>query len=306
MSSLFHSQKLAGVAVASVVAGLALVGCGGSGKSSGSSRPMTMSASSSPSASSAASGSSTAGMPGMSGQMGDGLAKSAYGFTIAFRSTTLPAGKTGRLQFQITGADGNPVTTFVLDETKLLHFFLIRSDLTGYQHVHPTMAKDGTWTASLAALAAGTYRAYAAFITKDAAGTPVPLVLSDTITVPGDAATAALPPPSKTAAVDGYTLTLSGAPMAGMEHMLTVTVSKGTQPVTDLQPYLGTYAHLTAFHQGDLAFAHLHPQGTANGDHGGPTLSFHAQFAKSGTYRLFLQFQANGVLHTATFTLAVT
>ena len=46
--------------------------------------------------------------------------------------------------------------------------------------------------------------------------------------------------------------------------------SKGSKPVTDLQPYLDTYAHLTAFHEGDAAFAHLHPTTKVTGDHGGP------------------------------------
>jgi hypothetical protein len=93
--------------------------------------------------------------------------------------------------------------------------------------------------------------------------------------------------------------------MAGMEHTLTATVTKDGAPVSDLQPCLDTYAHLAAFHAGDLAFAHLHPQGTVNGDHGGPTLTFDAQMAKTGNYRLFLQFQTGGVLHTAAITLHV-
>ncbi|WP_406423178.1 hypothetical protein OH809_07185 [Streptomyces sp. NBC_00873] len=65
--------------------------------------------------------------------------------------------------------------------------------------------------------------------------------------------------------------------MAGMAHPLTVTESKDGEPVTDLQPYLDTYAHLTAFQVGDAAFAHLHPTTKANGDHGGPDLAFHAE-----------------------------
>ena len=73
--------------------------------------------------------------------------------------------------------------------------------------------------------------------------------------------------------------------------------------VTDLQPYLGTYAHVTAMHQGDLAFAHLHPEGTVSGDHGGPTLNVHAQLPAPGNWRLFIQFQTGGVLHTAPITI---
>ncbi|HZE01023.1 MAG TPA: hypothetical protein VE155_04575 [Pseudonocardiaceae bacterium] len=41
--------------------------------------------------------------------------------------------------------------------------------------------------------------------------------------------------------------------------MVPQPLGPGPLPVTDLQPYLDTYAHLTAFHGGDLAFADLHP-----------------------------------------------
>ncbi|AUA16634.1 hypothetical protein CFP59_08825 [Streptomyces malaysiensis subsp. malaysiensis] len=86
---------------------------------------------------------------------------------------------------------------------------------------------------------------------------------------------------------------------------MTVGVSKGGKPVTDLQPYLETYAHLTAFHEGDQAFAHLHPRTEVKGDTGGPDLAFRAMLPKSGNWRLFLQFRTGGTLHTAALTLRV-
>ena len=243
-------------------------------------------------------------MPGMDGGMpaGDGLAASASGFRFTPSAPSLPAGQAA-LRFQIQGPDGKPVTAFEPDQTKLMHFYLIRSDLTGFQHVHPEMAADGTWTAPVQPLQSGTYRAYASFITKDSAGKAVPLVLSDQIAVPGATSPQPLPAPPTTTHVGSYTLTVSGEVKSGMASMLTVSVSKDGKPVTDLQPYLDTYAHLTAFHDGDLAFAHLHPQGTVSGDHGGPMLSFHAELPKSGNWRLFLQFQTAGTLHTAAITL---
>ncbi|MGW4391779.1 hypothetical protein [Streptomyces sp. NPDC004685] len=65
---------------------------------------------------------------------------------------------------------------------------------------------------------------------------------------------------------------------------------------------LDTYAHLTPFHEGDAAFAHLHPTTKVSGDNGGPDLSFHAELPTSGNWRLFLQFQTGGKLHTAALT----
>lgn len=247
------------------------------------------------------------GMPDMADSpAGTGVSAEAFGFRFAPAVSALPAGQPAALEFRILGADGKPVTAFELDQTKLMHFYLIRTDFTGFQHVHPTMNADGIWRATLAPVQPGSYRAYTSFITKEASGQTVPLVLSQPITVPGATTAMPLPPPSTTVQVDGYALTLSGDQvMAGTAQALTVTVSRRGQPVTDLQPYLDTYAHLTAFHEGDLAFAHLHPDGTITGNRGGPTLSFQATLPEAGNWRLFIQFQTAGVLHTAAVTLSV-
>jgi hypothetical protein len=249
---------------------------------------------------------SSTGMPGMQmGSSGDGLASSSGGYQLALATASLPAGQAGTVRFRILGGDGKPVTKFTAEQTKLMHFYAIRSDLTGFQHLHPTMATDGSWSVPVAALAAGRWRLYTTFTPAEGAGKGTGYVLSRPVTVPGPASPAPLPSATAVATVDGYTLTVAGKPMTGMEHTLTVTVSRDGKPVTDLQPYLDTYAHLTAFHAGDLAFAHLHPTGTASGDHGGPTMTFHAELSKSGDWRLFLQFQTAGTVHTAALTLAV-
>ncbi|HWE90293.1 MAG TPA: hypothetical protein VG317_12605 [Pseudonocardiaceae bacterium] len=244
-------------------------------------------------------------MPGMSDPMptGDGLAASSAGYTFVPASTTVPANQPDTFTFHITGPDGRTVTWFQPDQTVLMHFYLVRADLGDYQHLHPTMAADGTWTVTLPPSAPGAYRGYVTFTTPDAAGQPMAYVLSQRLTVPGPASTVPVPPAANPVLVDGYTLSLSGMPMVGQESMLTVRVSQDGRPVTDLQPYLDSYAHLSAFHTGDLAFAHLHPSGVANGDHGGPDLRFEADLNKSGTWRMFIQFQTNGVLHTAAFTV---
>ena len=245
------------------------------------------------------------GMPGMDMPTGDGLTAESSGFRFVPTATSLVPGLASPFAFRITDTDGKAVTAFEPDQTKLMHFYLIRSDLTGFQHVHPTLSAEGTWTAPLAAVGPGSYRAYVSFTARDSAGRPVALVLSHPLTAPGAAATAPLPAASTTTQVDGYTLTLAGGQViAGRSQDLTVTVSRNGQPVTDLQPYLDTYAHLSAFHAGDLGFAHLHPHGTVQGDHGGPALTFKAMLPRPGPWRLFLQFQTGGVLHTAAVTIA--
>ncbi|RPE42283.1 hypothetical protein EDD90_5406 [Streptomyces sp. Ag109_O5-1] len=287
------------------VLSLTLAACGSSNDSGGSAMPGmnhgSMSSSASPTSD------AMAGMPGMGGTEagGNGLADAVAGYRLTSPDSTLKAGRPAAYRFTVHGPDGKPVTGFALDQTKRMHFYAVRSDLTGFQHIHPTMASDGTWTADLSALTAGSWRMFASFTPDSGSGKGKDFVLSRTVTVPGKATRTPLPAATNSTTADGYTVTVKGEPMAGMAHPLTVRITKDDKPVTDLQPYLDTYAHLTAFHEGDSAFAHLHPTTKVDGDHGGPDLSFHAELPTSGNWRLFLQFQTGGTLHTAALTLRV-
>jgi hypothetical protein len=76
-------------------------------------------------------------------------------------------------------------------------------------------------------------------------------------------------------------------------------------PVTDLQPYLAAYGHLVALREGDLAYLHVHPEGTPGDGKtaAGPGIGFVAEVPSAGGYRLFLDFQHDGVVRTAEFTV---
>jgi hypothetical protein len=236
---------------------------------------------------------------------GMGLLGAASGLTLRPLTISVPAGQASLYRFRIIQADGAPLTSYQADQTRLLHFYLVRDDLTGFEHLHPALAPDGTWTVTIRPADAGSYRVFTQF-TGSPAGQAVSLVLSRPLTVTGPSSPpASLPAPAATTQAGGYTLAITGSPRAGTAAPLTVAVTRNGKPVTDLQPYLGAYAHLTAFHQGDLGFAHLHPAGPVNGDHGGPALHFDAVLPEPGSYRLFLQFQASGRLHTAQVTLPV-
>jgi hypothetical protein len=230
-----------------------------------------------------------------------GLASSRGGYTLTPTDPTLTPGTTEPFSFRITGPDGTPVTAFDVEHDKRMHLIVVRRDTTGFQHVHPEMAADGTWTVPLTVGTAGSYRAFADFTPTGGEGTTLGVDLS----APG-----AFEPvahvPSRTAQVDGYTVELTGDLAAGQESPVTLTVSRDGVPVTDLQPYLGAYGHLVALREGDLAYLHVHPEGTP-GDGttaAGPQVEFAAQVPSAGTYRLFLDFQHDGVVRTAEFTVA--
>jgi hypothetical protein len=99
-------------------------------------------------------------------------------------------------------------------------------------------------------------------------------------------------------------VTLSGNLTAGASIPLDVNVTSGGKPVAYFDRYLDGYAHLTAFRIGDGAFAHVLSTGRAGAGSSG-ALTATALFPESGTWRLFVQFQTAGTLHTAAFTVLV-
>ena len=216
-----------------------------------------------------------------------GLATTDRGYTIVPAS---PVHAGGPFTFTITGSDGAPVTAFDVEHEKRMHLVVVRRDTTGYRHVHPEMAPDGTWSVPLDLPAGGSYRALADFTPT---GGP-PLTLGVDVAVPGGFApvTHAV---GRTAQVDGYTVTLDGDLVAGTDSPLTATVTREGVPVTDLDPYLGATGHLVALREGDLAYLHVHPEGSGPG--------FGAEVPSTGRYRLFLDFSHGGVVRTAEFTL---
>ncbi|HEV2087878.1 MAG TPA: hypothetical protein VGR21_06180 [Cryptosporangiaceae bacterium] len=230
-----------------------------------------------------------------------GLLVSQDGYTLRPATTILPAGRS-TFSFTVLGPDNRPVREYTPTHDKDLHLILVRRDLSGFQHLHPTRDAAGTWSVPLDLVEPGTYRAFADFAPK-AKGENA-LTLGVDLSVPGGYQPRPVPAPSRTAQVDGYTVTLDGQLKPGTSSPVTLTVARNGQPVTDLQPYLGAYGHLVALRAGDLAYLHVHPDGApADGTTAaGPAIRFFAEVPTAGTYRLFLDFRHQGVVRTAVFT----
>lgn len=223
-----------------------------------------------------------------------GLASSQDGYTFVPEQTSLRRGQQ-TFGFRILGPDGEPVTRFDVEHEKRLHLIVVRRDTSGFQHLHPELGSDGRWTVPLKLTDPGSYRAFADF--KPTGGDD--LTLGVDLDVPG-AYRPVEQEPSTVSTVDGYRVEISGDLHAGETSPVTLSVSKGGRPVTDLQPYLGAYGHLVALRQGDLAYLHVHPE---ESDAAGPEVNFAAEVPSAGTYRLFLDFKHGGVVRTAEFTV---
>lgn len=235
-----------------------------------------------------------------------GISSTADGYT--FDSAISVLGPSQEYKFRILGPDGQPVTTgYVEEQTKLLHFYGIRDDLTGYVHVHPVMAPDGTWSVHLPLPMPGPYHVYAGMLLRDAANKVHILVLRRPVSMPGPyQLSPILPAPSMSAEADGYTITFTTPPKAWTVMLFPAKVTRNGQPATDLEGYLNSYAHMTAFKAGTLLYGHAHPlEYVTNGQSGGPMLTFHTEFPGSGDYRLFIEIQTGGKLHNLDLTVHV-
>ncbi|MGR0218382.1 heavy-metal-associated domain-containing protein [Agromyces sp. ZXT2-6] len=234
-----------------------------------------------------------------------GLAVSHAGYTLTDLSAPVSAGERGAIEFRLADAAGEPVTDYEIAHDKALHLIVVRSDGANFRHVHPETDGDGRWTIPFAFDAAGTYRVFADFVPTGHGET---VTLTSTIDVAGAFAPEPRVEDVTSTTVDGLTVELDGALVAGGESELTFTVTRDGEPVTTLEPYLGAYGHLVALRQGDLAYLHVHPMGEP-GDgvtEPGPEISFMATAPTAGRYLLYLDLQLDGVVRSVPFVLTAT
>ncbi|HEX2088151.1 MAG TPA: hypothetical protein VHF89_20860 [Solirubrobacteraceae bacterium] len=216
-----------------------------------------------------------------------GLAVAEDGLRLVVDDAELRPGRRERLAFRIVDDRGVTVRDFDVEHEKRMHLILARRDLTGFQHLHPQQAADGSWTTDVTLDEAGSYRVFADFARDGESHT-----LGADLRVDGSADLRPLPAPAPTARSDGgYDVALE---RAGTELRFTIT-RDGERVETE--PYLGAGGHLVVLREGDLAFLHVHPN-----DDG---VAFETELPTPGRYRLFLQFQHEGRVHTVAFTEVV-
>lgn len=219
--------------------------------------------------------------------------------------------ETNVLTLRLTRKDGSPALTADLLEThtRKIHLLIINSDLEDYQHEHPEpTATPGEYRFQYVPRGSGPYRLWANTL-------PV-------VSVREEFARADLPSAARqgraknfstnlTASADGlrYELQFEGGEVkAGRVAIgrLRIFTAAGV-PVSRLEPVMGAFAHLAAFHQDFQVALHTHPLNIPEGvlDRGGPILEFRFLCPRSGFVRLIAQTQLDGVARFAAFGVQV-
>lgn len=235
--------------------------------------------------------------PTMATSASNGLTVSDGTYSLEVSRTSFAPGIAEHVRLRVLDQDGRAIEHFDEEAPGIrMHLIVVRRDLSDYQHLHPRLHSDGSLTQSFALPQAGAYRAFADFeINGEKHVLGVDLLAAGTFTP------LALPAVSRVANVDGYRVALTASPHAGIETQMSFLITRDGHSVR-LDPYVGARGHLVALRVGDLAYSHVHPSDAQNAN---SALQFMSEFETAGAYRLFLQFNAGGAVHTAPFTFEV-
>lgn len=240
--------------------------------------------------------------------------RSPVSLTLAPPARPLVAGEPARLTARLATAAGKPLAPvdLLVAHTRRLHLMIVDPAAGDYHHVHPTPGKvPGEWNFELTPRASGTYRIFGDFMP---AATARGLYTSADFEVEaaGGAAGPPVPPvamkPNDTVEAEGLRFvltTLDGRPIrAATEARLVFTVERIDGAPVTLAPVMDAYAHLVAFDDERLGFAHLHPDQAdlrELPDALQPWLTFRITIPDPGRYVIWSQVDADGAERFAPF-----
>lgn len=241
-------------------------------------------------------------------------------FTISLdQPPKINPGEDVALKFTVFDASsGNQVKLFSRVYEKYIHLIIVDSELKLFNHIHPDQTEDG-FVITTSFPKTGQYHLY---INLQPLGA-IEQQFAFTVNV-GDVSTPvasdATPDTNLVKTFDDYEVTLAypsplkASSMSIGEQKLTFTFkdAKTKQPITTLKPYLAAFGHLVMINKDTYDYLHVHPTNLVAptpDQNGGPTVEFlplglYAPI-KPGVYRVFAQFNPNGQLMVADFTVKI-
>ena len=190
-----------------------------------------------------------------------------------------------------------PVTKFQIVHERLFHLFVVSQDMKFFVHDHPIFEKDGVFHYDLALPTPGMYRILGDFYPDGA----TPQLIAKTVLVAGKApAPITLTRDYSTKDAGNMQVELVTDPPQPIAHTKTMMFFK-VKPGDGLEKYLGAWGHMLAASDDLIDLIHTHPF-LADG---GPEIQFNMIFPRARTYRVWVQFQRQGVVNTAYFDVPV-
>jgi hypothetical protein len=207
------------------------------------------------------------------------------------------------IRIKITNQE-EPINDFEVNHEKLLHLIIVSKDLSYFNHVHPEYKGGGVFEIPNVFPSGGDYRMVADFKPSNGSSMskmawvkvggvktqPVKITVDDALEK----------------SIDGKMISLSmdPQPQAGADVTLRFSLKDEStaEPITDLEPYLGSIGHVVIFSEDAERYLHVH---ALEGQGSGPEALFETEFSKSGIYKIWGQFQKDGEVFTAPFVVNV-
>ncbi len=222
-----------------------------------------------------------------------------YPVTLQLNPEAVKAGQPLELAFTVKDPNtGRLVRDFQTIHEKLYHIFIVSQDLEYFVHGHGEQGPDSVFRFHTSLPKSGMYRVLSDFYPNG--GTPQ--LIPKTILVPGGRITPGTTLKSDLESKNSGNMQVSLAlqpehPVAGMQTMLSFHL----EPADKLELFLGAWAHMLAASDDLVDMIHDHPV-VADG---GPSMQFSLIFPRPRVYRIWVQFQRNGVVNTAVFDVPV-
>jgi hypothetical protein len=190
----------------------------------------------------------------------------------------------------------NRVDKFAVVHEQLFHAFIISRDLQFFVHDHPTW-DHGAFHYDIEFPRPGMYRVLTDFLPEAAS----PQLIEDTVFVAGSEPPAApLKRDYSAKHAENLDVEFSSSPLQAVAGR-TTQIRIGLTPGDGIQKYLGVWGHMLVASDDLIDMMHMHPF-IADG---GPQMQFNLVFPRPRVYRVWVQFQRNGIVNTAHFDVPV-
>jgi hypothetical protein len=228
-----------------------------------------------------------------------------YPVTVSMVPRALKSGEETHLTFQVGDPETHkPVRDFEIVHEKFYHLFVISQDLQFFVHKHPQPQPDGSFQIDLSFPKPGFYRVLNDFY--PASGTPQ--LVSRALFVPGPdfkLALAKLEPDVSAQRAENLEIELVTEPRDPIAGMQTLMFFRLT-PKDGIEPLLGAMGHMLAASSDLIDMIHDHPTRVLDSDSAPyAQIQFKVIFPRVGVYRVWVQFQRQGVVNTVAFNVPV-
>ncbi|MGV2939818.1 hypothetical protein AB5I83_09525 [Mesobacillus sp. LC4] len=201
----------------------------------------------------------------------------------------------------IKDASGKAFESFTTVHEKEMHLLAIKKDLSVFQHLHPDYLGKGRFQIKTTFPQAGRYKLYADFLPE---GANQQLATHELVVTGHEANDEIEADKVLRKTVDDLEIELI-LPSAKVDEPVKLIFELRDQvgePVTDLEPYLGSAGHVVIVSEDMSEFLHVHP---ADENTKGPKVEYMTSFPREGLFKIWGQFKHKGKLYTVSFVIGV-